>query len=56
MSKAAKSQAEMRKERQAAALRANLKRRKAQARAQAPALTEDADGVSRQNSPETAKK
>jgi len=56
MSKAGKTQAEIRKERQAAALRANLKRRKAQARAQAPALTEDADDASQQNSSETAKK
>lgn len=56
MSKGGKSEAEVRKERQAAALRANLKRRKAQARAQSQALTDQPSPQSPENSEETAKK
>jgi hypothetical protein len=56
MSEVRKSQAELKRERLAAALRENLKRRKARARAASKALTAETDDAEDENSRETAKK
>ena len=55
MSEERKSQSQLKQERLAAALRENLKRRKARTRAVSKALTANTDEAPEENSKETAK-